>query len=104
MLTEAEDPQVFQVSTATGFVTTLHKMPGVFSALTEGSDGALYGATNTGSLFRLETTGAFTELKALSQAEGDFPSGVRTAGDWIMGSAYAGGPGSGGVIFRFRRD
>jgi hypothetical protein len=77
---------------------------GVFAALTEGGDQALYGATLDDVLFRLETNGDFTELKTLAGLDGLFVSGLRTAGDWIMGSAYAGDPAGGGVIFRFKRD
>jgi len=96
-------PAVFRSSLA-GAVTTVREMQSAVTALTEGSDHALYGATTAGVLFRLETNGSFTELKALTPLDGVVPSGVRTAGDWIMGSAYGGGPGNGGVIFRFRRD
>jgi len=96
-----------------GGLTTVRAMEGVYSGITEGSDQAFYGVTlpgdaantaNTGSLFRLERDGSFTPLKTLTELDGVFPSGVRTAGDWIIGSAYAGGPAGGGVIFRFRRD
>jgi hypothetical protein len=79
-------------------------MDGIFSALTEGSDFAFYGATSAGVLFRIESDGTFAELKTMTELDGVFPSGVRTAGEWIVGSAYGGGPGNGGVIFRFRRD
>jgi uncharacterized repeat protein (TIGR03803 family) len=97
--------QVFQVD-ASGAVTMLRDLNGrgVFAALTEGGDQALYGATLDDVLFRLETNGDFTELKTLAGLDGLFVSGLRTAGDWIMGSAYAGGPAGGGVIFRFKHD
>ena len=54
----------------------------------------------------LSASGLFQAPLAAIDRVGDglFPSGVQSAGDWIMGSAYAGGPAGGGVIFRFKRD
>jgi hypothetical protein len=102
-----DPPQVFSLSLLGG-LTTIRPMEGVYSGITEGADQALYGAVsganNVLTLFRLERNGAYSELKTLTEAEGVFASGVRTAGEWIIGSTYAGGPGSGGVIYRFKRD
>jgi uncharacterized repeat protein (TIGR03803 family) len=101
-MSEADRPQIFRIGTDS--FATLREMSGVFSALTEGADHAFYGATMDGLLFRIESNGSFAEIKTLTDVEGVFPSGVRTGGDWIIGSAYGGGPAGGGVIFRFKRE
>lgn len=102
-----DPPQVFR-SSLSGVVSTVRAMDGISSAIAEGADLALYGAAfgpdNTTTLFRLERAGAFSELKTLTEADGLFPSGVRRAGEWIMGTTYAGGPGNGGVVYRVKRD
>jgi uncharacterized repeat protein (TIGR03803 family) len=105
---------VFRVDPATGSVTTLHDFGGadgvnpVPGALTQASDGKLYGTTQMGGgsygvVYRLDpASGAFAVLHAFSGVnDGRLPlGGVVEGGDgWIYGTTALGGAGY-GTIFR----
>jgi len=79
------------------------------STLVQGCDGALYGTTLTGgaegygSIFRVTTSGAFTNLLSFSYTNGAFPSSPLLVGadGAFYGTTRAGGPmGWYGTVFR----
>jgi hypothetical protein len=100
---------VFRVDPATSVLTTLHDFTGtggqnpVPGALMQGSDGNLYGTTQSGTVFGLNpTTLAFTTLHVFSGTfDGRSPlGGVTEAGDgYLYGTTVLGGQGY-GTVFR----
>lgn len=103
---------VFRITPA-GVLTSLHSFtpqepfnpqPG----LTEGADGAFYGATryapgnSNGTLYRVTTTGAVTTLHTFTGADGSAPNGaLLLAHDGnFYGTTAGGGAYAGGTLFR----
>jgi uncharacterized repeat protein (TIGR03803 family) len=82
------------------------------AALVVGPDGALYGSTSgggtngygfgNGTLFRLETNGAFTKLHDFNGADGAIPSAALVVGPdgALYGSTQSGGNSGDGTLFR----
>jgi uncharacterized repeat protein (TIGR03803 family) len=101
-------PELFSM-TITGIKTTLQPVSSHAAFNAEGPDGALYGIfgeteQSKGRIFRL-AAGVFTTVKALDPFgnEGIDPMGIRLVdGDTLLGTAHRGGPGGGGVLFRFK--
>jgi uncharacterized repeat protein (TIGR03803 family) len=110
---------VFQIDSA-GSVNVLHSFNGngdgssPYGGLVQGADGSLYGTTwsgginNKGTVFKLNTSGAFTQLYAFAGKDGSYPvATLLLASDGnFYGTTQYGGPGytSGltghGTIFR----
>ncbi len=83
------------------------------TALVQGDDGTLYGATwrgggtnDAGTIFKLAPDGAaFTSLHSLNGADGRNPSGLLRATDGALyGTACLGGQKGKGVVFRLNAD
>lgn len=103
---------LFQIS-ASGAYKVLHKFnasDGVNpdAALTQGTDGQLYGATSSGgayghgTIFKISTAGAFTKLHDFSSSDGEFTQGFSQATDGnFYGTAADGGANGFGTIFQF---
>jgi uncharacterized repeat protein (TIGR03803 family) len=97
-----------------GTISTLYAFSGgadggqLFSELTPGADGRLYGtaygggAKSLGVLYAITTNGALTTLAALTNSVGSFPYGgiVQDADESWYGVATAGGASSNGAVFR----
>jgi uncharacterized repeat protein (TIGR03803 family) len=105
---------VFSIDTS-GALTTLHSFSGgdgetPHARLVEGSDGAFYGTTlyggasgtnNFGTVFRVDTSGAFTTLHSFMGLDGARPFAGLVRGDdgAFYGTTWMGGQGS-GTVFR----
>ena len=106
---------VFKI-TSTGKFTVLYNFgstggDGAYpSALTQVSDGNLYGVTagqyNFGTVFKITRRGNLTVLHTFSGGDGESPeSGLVQATDGnLYGTTFAGGSGNGGTIFRISLD
>jgi uncharacterized repeat protein (TIGR03803 family) len=109
---------LFRVDT-NGTFTKLHDFAfteGYFAsaALVVGPDGALYGSTpsggtnifRNGTLFRLETNGAFTKLHDFNYTDGVSPSAPLVVGPdgGMYGSTPSGGTNGYGTLFRLETD
>ena len=110
---------VFKI-TASGLLTPLYQFPappsnvytartGEPTALIEGADGNLYGATTyggsnyQGSIYQITANGDYTTLHSFSYAvDGGYPAAGLVVGrdGNLYGTASAGGPGGNGTIFR----
>lgn len=83
------------------------------SGLVKGSDGSMYGMTpiggtyNSGTIFRITTSGTVTILKQLNIAiDGGYPKGslIQAKDGAFYGTAESGGPSNGGVLFKITAD
>ncbi len=85
------------------------------TALLDGADGWIYGATyaggstnNAGTIFRITTNGGFQTLRVFTGRSGDgrYPSGQMVTGSdgAIYGTTERGGVGGSGTIFKLNKD
>jgi uncharacterized repeat protein (TIGR03803 family) len=80
-----------------------------YGALTQGTDGNLYGTTTQGgrhgfgTIFKVTTSGTRTDLFEFDSASGENPSaGLTLASDGnFYGTTFAGGSSDSGTVFRF---
>ncbi len=80
------------------------------AALVQGTDGSFYGTTagggasEHGTIFKLDSTGVFTTLHHFQGSDGANPQASLTPGEGgsFYGTTYGGGAGNGGTIFRLR--
>src|SRR5437879_3305815 len=79
----------------------------LYVAMTQGRDGKLYGTTegttlDFGSVFRLQTTGAASDVYVLDGTQGEIPdAGVTLGTDGsLYGTIFEGGSGGFGVLFK----
>jgi len=104
---------VFRMSPG-GALTNLYSFSGsdganpFFGALVQGSDGNLYGTTqaggtgNSGTVFRISTTGNFTNLYSFHGVDGALPyDGLARGNDGsFYGTTFGGGTSNRGTVFR----
>ena len=109
-------PAVYRVAPPDGTASTLYsfEFPGVGTngtlphSLVLGHDGAIYGVTlkggpaNKGTVFRLTTQGAFTNLHDFNGPDGSNPGGPILVGSdgALYGWTYYGGASNNGTLFR----
>ena len=77
-------------------------------ALVQGSDGNLYGTTTKGgsngdgTVFKVTTSGTYSDLVEFSSTTGESPSALTLASDGnFYGTTFAGGSSGDGTLFRF---
>jgi uncharacterized repeat protein (TIGR03803 family) len=102
--------------TSQGALTVLHNFIGgadegesPISELVEDNDGNFYGTTpyggtaNDGTVFKITTSGTFTNLHSFAETDGRFPDGAliqATDGNFYGGTGYGGTNSIDGTIFK----
>jgi uncharacterized repeat protein (TIGR03803 family) len=111
---------VFKIGADGSNCTVLHEFGGsgdgigCYAALLEGSDGVLYGTTylggsvNNGTVFKLNKDGSGYKILYQFAGAGDgqkpYAALVEGTDGTLYGTTKLGGPGSGGTIFKLRKD
>jgi len=102
---------VFRIDRS-GVFTSLHSFSGTDGTnpsvtLVPGRAGVLYGITagggssGAGTVFQIDADGTFSSLHSFSGADGARPTALVLGNDCaLVGTAEAGGPGGGGVLYR----